>query len=90
MDTVLSYIRKANNFKESDIREMNVGAGEIMQYLKEYPNKTQSVLIFCSNSSIKVGDVEIPCFAEEYHLNFYTIIYNLSLFHRVPYLGNMK
>jgi hypothetical protein len=32
----------------------------------------------------------VPCFAEDYHLNFYTIIYNLSLFHRVPYLGNLK
>jgi hypothetical protein len=87
---VLSYLRRANKFGEGDIREMGVGAGEVMQHLRDHPNKTQSVLVFCSNSSIRVGEVEVPCFAEDYHLNFYTIIYNLSLFHRVPYLGNMK
>lgn len=46
--------------------------------------------MFCSNSTIRVGDFDIPCYAEDYHLNFYTIIYNLSLFHRVPYLGDLK
>jgi hypothetical protein len=69
---------------------MHVPAADIMSYLTLHPNKTQSVLIFCSNSSINVGGLDIPCYAEDYHLNFYTIVYNLSLFHRVPYLGNMK
>lgn len=62
----------------------------MLDYLKAHPNKTQSVLVFCSNSSWKVGNVEVPCWAEDYHLNFYTIVYNLSLFHRVPYMGNLK
>ena len=37
-----------------------------------------------------MGDLDIPCYAEDFHLNFYTLIYNLSLYHRVSYMGNLK
>ena len=69
---------------------MPVQSKDIMEYLNNNPNKTQLLLVFCSNSSWKVGDVHIPCYAEDYHLNFYTIVYNLSLFHKTPYMGNLK
>jgi len=32
----------------------------------------------------------MPCYAEDYHLNAYTIIFNLTLFHRVPFFSNLK
>lgn len=32
----------------------------------------------------------MPCWGEDLHLNFYILVYNLSLFHRVPYMGNIK
>lgn len=90
MDTVLSHVRTANGLSAEDIREMDVSSKEVMSYLDKNKNKTQLILIFCSNSSWNVGQFEVPCYANDYHLNFYTIVYNLSLFHKTPYMGNLK
>lgn len=61
-----------------------------MDYLKRFPNKTQSVVVFCTNSTWSVKDVQIPCYGNEYHLNSYTLIFNLSLFHRVPFFSDLR
>lgn len=37
-----------------------------------------------------INDVSVPCYAEEYHLNTYTIVFNLSLFHRVPFFSDLR
>jgi hypothetical protein len=62
----------------------------VAQYIEQHPNKTQLMVVFCSDSTWQVGNTSVPCFAEDYHLNFYTIVYNLSLFHKVPYMSNLK
>jgi hypothetical protein len=61
-----------------------------MDHLSQHPNKTQSIVVFCTNSSWKVNGADIPCYANDYHLNWYTILYNVSLNHRSPYMGNLK
>jgi hypothetical protein len=61
-----------------------------MEHLSAHPNKTQSIIIFCTDSTWKVNGMTIPCYADDYHLNFYTILYNVSLNHRSPYMGNLK
>lgn len=63
---------------------------DIMENLREYPNRTQMIIIFCTNSSWRINNMFVPCYANEYHLNFYTILYNISLNHRTPYMGNLK
>jgi hypothetical protein len=45
---------------------------------------------FCTNGYWEIGEFKMPCYAEQYHLNSYTIIFNLTLFHRVPFFSNLK
>lgn len=61
-----------------------------MDHLKRFPNKTQSVVVFCTNESWQINDTKIPCYAEHYHLNTYSIVFNLSLFHRVPFFSGLS
>ena len=69
---------------------MPVKAKDVMEYLDQHPNKTQLIVVFCSDSNWVIGNMSVPCYADDYHLNFYTIVYNLSLFHRIPYMGNLR
>ena len=63
MDTVISYVRTTNHLDTSDIREMPIASKDVMHYLQNNPNKTQLILVFCSNSSWQVGNLSIPCYA---------------------------
>lgn len=57
MDSVITHIKNANGLDDKDVREMPVQAKDIMQYLSQHPNKTQSIVVFCSNSTWKVGNL---------------------------------
>jgi len=61
-----------------------------MDYLQRFPNTTQTVVIFCTSRYEINENLSIPCFADNYHMNFYTIVYNISLFYRTPYLANLR
>lgn len=60
-----------------------------MRRLEREPNKTQNVVVFCTGRWEVQDNFSVPCYADHYHLNFYTIIYNLTLFFKTPYLGNL-
>lgn len=87
---MVDHVKKVNGLKDSDVKELDLKAEEVMGYLQRNPNKTQFVVVFCTNSTWRVGNVDVPCYAEDFHLNFYTIVYNMSLYHRVPYMSNLK
>jgi hypothetical protein len=57
MSTVAEYLRSANSLGHEDVRDMNIEANNLMEYLGSHPNKTQSIVVFCSNSSWRVGDL---------------------------------
>lgn len=57
MDSVISHIKKVNGLDDQDVKEMPVQSKDIMQYLTQHPNKTQSIVVFCSNASWKVGNI---------------------------------
>ena len=61
-----------------------------MKKLEIVPNKTQAVVVFCTSGSWQLQNVNIPCYGEKYHVNSYTIIYNFTLFHRVPFFNSLK
>lgn len=63
---------------------------QVMDKLRIVPNKTQAVVVFCTNGSWQMSNMELPCYGEHYHLNSYTIIYNFTLFHRVPFFSSLK
>ncbi len=63
---------------------------QVIKKLEASPNKTQAVVVFCTTGSWEIGDFKVPCYADDYHLNTYTIIFNLTLFHRVPFFSNLK
>ena len=90
MSAVLEYLRKANDWSPGEIRELDVEVGGVMEHLRTHPNKTQTVLVFCGEGGWKVGQFEVPCQADHLHLNTYTIIYNMSLFHQVPYMSGIQ
>lgn len=90
IDAVLAHVKQENGLKDEDVRQMEMKAEDVIGWLRVHPNKTQMVIVFCTNATWRVNNVDVPCYAEDYHLNFYTIIYNLSLYHRIPYMGNLK
>jgi hypothetical protein len=61
-----------------------------MDYLQKHPNKTQTVIIFCTSRWQLNENISIPCYADNHHMNFYTILYNITLFYKTPYLANIK
>ena len=63
---------------------------QVMDKLKIVPNKTQAVVVFCTTGSWQISNIELPCYGEDYHLNSYTIIFNFTLFHRVPFFNSLK
>lgn len=47
-------------------------------------------MVFCTTGYWEIGEFQLPCSADNYHMNAYTIIFNLTLFHRVPFFSNLK
>ncbi len=90
IDRVLEHVKLRNGLVDRDVREINVTKEGVMEYLRQRPNKTQIVVIFCTDSQWNIFNYSVPCYANDYHLNFYTILYNVSLNHRSPYMGNLK
>ena len=73
-----------------DVERWPLDPYQVMDYLQRFPNKTQSVIVFCTNTSWRINDTQVPCYAEDYHLNTYSIVFNLSLFHRVPFFSDLR
>ena len=46
--------------------------------------------MFCTTESIRYGNISVPCYVDYYHINYYTIYINVSLFHTVPYFSDLK
>jgi hypothetical protein len=86
----IDYIIKVNNLSISDVQRWDTTLDETLELLRIMPNLTQTVVVFCTNGYWEIGEFRFPCFAEKYHLNTYTIIFNLTLFHKVPFFSNFK
>jgi len=57
MQSVVQHIKYSNRFTDNDVKDLDVTSRDVMDFLKIHPNKTQSILVFCSNSSWKVGNI---------------------------------
>lgn len=86
----INYIKENNGLSDEDVQRWNTDLEQSMKKLELNPNKTQAVVIFCTDGYWSYQDYKIPCSADSYHLNTYTIIFNLTLFHRVPFFSNLK
>jgi hypothetical protein len=49
IDDVMEFVKKDNNFNDSDVKEWKMTPNEIMKHLEETPNKTQIAVIFCTS-----------------------------------------
>jgi hypothetical protein len=83
-------VKQKNSIPDSQVTEWQRSPKEVMDYLQRFPNTTQTVVIFCTSRYEINENLSIPCFADNYHMNFYTIVYNISLFYRTPYLANLR
>lgn len=90
IDHVISHVKRTNDIPDSHVVEWKRSPNEIMEHLKQYPNATQTVVIFCTSRWQISDNFSVPCYADNYHMNFYTIIYNITLFYRTPYLANLR
>lgn len=86
----MEYIKKKNNLTDNDIEKWDLTLGQTFERLELRPNKTQAVVVFCTDGYWNINGTLIPCAAEEMHMNSYTIIFNLTLNHRAALLSNYK
>ena len=86
----IDYIKNKNGLTDLDVKKWDTDLGQALKKLEYNPNKTQAVVIFCTDGFWKYENFKLPCSAENYHMNTYTIIFNLTLFHRVPFFSNLK
>jgi intracellular sulfur oxidation DsrE/DsrF family protein len=45
----MQYVKAANSFTNDDVKKWNMSLTEIINHLEAYPNKTQAVVVFCTN-----------------------------------------
>lgn len=90
IDHTINHIKQANNLSDDQVKKWDTNLEQTLKKLELNPNKTQAVVVFCTTGYWEIGDYKLPCYADTYHMNAYTIIFNLTLFHRVPFFSNLK
>lgn len=60
----MEYIKTKNNLTHEDIEKWDLTLDQSLKRLDLKPNKTQAVVVFCTNGFWDINGTLIPCAAE--------------------------